>query len=206
MQLTRWMLTSALMALLIGCGGETVEVIDLSKVLDVMVKTFDDMDAKMGSAFQGNKEDPKVREKYMADFSAKYAENLNNAKLMSKPLGTQVKPDGSIAGFTDPNKNRQYDSGEPQLFSVEIDMERNRLIATDTQNGYRRDHGFSMAGGLVAGMLIGHMLSRQRGAGITGSRFSNMKMNPANYHGGAVNRAKASARARSGSGSFSRGK
>ena len=194
------------LTLLLGCGSNAqVEVIDLNRVLDIMQKTLDDNQATRGAEFQGKGEDPEAQKAFMQSFNEQYAENLNAAKLMSQPIGTSVQADGSISGFVDPNRNMNQDAGEKQLFKVELDAERNRLIATDTQNGYHRDHGFSMSG-LMVGMLIGHMLSGQRSAGITGSRFSNMKMSPKNYHSSAVQQARTSARAKSGSGSFARGK
>lgn len=198
---------AAFIIFLAGCSdsNEPSEVIDLNKVLDVMVSTLDQMQAKMGGEAGGTQPDQAAREKFMQEFNVQYALNLNEAKLLSKPLGTAVQKDGSISGFVDPNQNMQRDSGENQLFTVEIDEERSRLIATDTQNGHRRDHGFSL-GALAAGMLIGHLLSRQRAAGVNRGKFSNMKMSPRNYHSSAAAKAKASARAKSGSGSFSRGK
>jgi hypothetical protein len=205
MKIKTTLFAGVLTILLAGCSSDSVEVVDLNRVLDVMADTLDQTQAKMGSEFEGNSEDPVVRQEYMEQFNVLYAENLNAAKLMSTPVGTSVQSDGSISGFNDPNQNMTMDGSERQIFIVEIDAERNRLIATDTQNGYHRDHGFSMAG-LAAGMLIGHLLSRQRAAGITGSRFSNMTMSPKNYHSSAVQSAKTSARAKAGSGSFSQGK
>ena len=192
------------MILLLSCGGQTVEVIDLNKALDVTVATLDQMNASR-SGVEVQSTDKQAKEIFLKEFNTKYAENLNNAKLTQNPLGTTVNPDGSVTAFNDPNKNMSLDVAEQKLFMIEIDAERNRLIATDLQNGYRRDQGFSMAG-LAAGMLIGHLLSRQRGAGIGGNRFNNMSMSPKNYHESAVNQTKSNARARSGSGSFSRGK
>jgi hypothetical protein len=205
MKIKTMFFAGALTVLLSGCSNESVEVVDLNRVLDVMVDTLDQTQAKMGSEFQGNSEDPEVRQQFMDNFNVLYAENLNAAKLMSQPIGTSVQSDGSISGFIDPNQNMTMDGSEKQIFIVEIDSERNRLIATDTQHGYHRDHGFSMAG-LATGMLIGHLLSRQRAAGISSSRFSNMNMSPKNYHSSALQSAKSSARAKAGSGSFSLGK
>ncbi|MCP4698140.1 MAG: hypothetical protein GY862_15000 [Gammaproteobacteria bacterium] len=208
-----------------GCGSsEPVEVIDLNKVLDVVVDSMKQTsDKQAGGGVAGDKQDvassaetaetaepaetPKVSDaekaKKMAEFLALCTENMNKAKLISKPIGLGLLKDGTIEGFVDPNKNSKKDSGEKQIFTVEIDAERNRLIATDTQNGYRRDNVLGgMATGLLAGALIGSMLSRQRGAGVSSSRYSNMKMNDKNYH----SKARSSARAKSGSGSFSKGK
>jgi hypothetical protein len=198
--------------MLSACGGQRVEVINLNRVLDVMKSTLKEMDAKGGGA----KIDPKdtaAVQKYMNDFNTAFAKNLNAAKLMKTPIGTKVEREGSILGFTDKNKNMQldYGRGERRLFRVEIDKPKNRLIAADLQRGYYRDSGYHFSGtGLLAGMLIGHMLSRQSAAGLSSSRYTNSRMSPRNYHSGAVSRARAAARARarsrSRSGSFSRGK
>ena len=197
--------------LLSACGGgQRVEVIDLNKVLDVMVTTLKEMDAKSNGA----KVDPKdtaAKAKYMEDFNKLFATKLNAAKVYSQPIGTQVEKEGSIMGFLDKNKNMKYElgNGDRRLFRVEVDAAKKRLIAADLQRGYYRDQGYHFSGtGLLAGMLIGHMLSRQSASGFTGSRYSNQRMSPKNYHSGAVSRARAQSRARSRSrsGSFSRGK
>jgi hypothetical protein len=214
------LLVAAFTAML-GCSDSTeVNVIDLNKVLDVMIETLDQMPAVTGANAvtpvsdtgfiktalnDGSSESPAVdeatKEKYMQEFNARYTENLNKAQFYPQPLATEVKNDGSFSGFVDANQNLAHDSGEPQIFTVEIDAERSRLIATDTTYGYRRDGGFSMSG-LAAGLLVGHLLSRQSAAGVNTSKFKNMQMSPKNYHAGAV----ASARAKAGSGSFKSGK
>lgn len=197
---------SMLLFVLAGCGGGgNVEVIDLNRVLDVMVSTLDSMQAPMGSKKADDGQETPEKAAFMTEFNGNFAADLNAAKLMSQPIGTEVNADGSITGFTDANKNMMLDGSDKKVFKVEIDAERSRLIATDLQNGYHRDSGFSMAG-LAVGMLVGSMLSRQRGAGINSSKFSNMKMSPKNYHSSAVAKAKSSARSKSGSGSFSKGK
>ncbi len=198
--------------LIAGCGSSPkVEVVDLNKVLDIMMSTLDKMKKAKGDKKSADKATKEEKDKFMKEFNTLYAIELNKAKITSKPIGTVVNADGSITGYADINKNKTKDFGETDLFKVEIDFDRSRLIASDLQNGYRRDHGFSM-GGFVAGMILGNMLSRQRGAGIGGKRFSNSKMSPKNYHSGAVSKAKSRAAAksraksRSRSGSFSRGK
>lgn len=201
----KWFYSIFLIVVLTGCGGQSVEVIDLNRVLDIMGKTFDNMEISGVGQTKIDAKDTATQDKFMAEFNDQFAINLNQAKLVSHPIESVVNADGSVTGFNDENRNKTIDVGEKKLFTVEVDAERNRFIATDDQNGYRRDHGFSM-GGFMAGMLIGNMLTRQRGAGITGSRYANMRMNPSNYHSAATRKAKSSARSRSGSGSFSRGK
>lgn len=193
-----------------GGGGPQVEVINLNKVLDISKNTLNEMDAKAGDK-KIDANDTAAKQKYMDEFNQTLAKNLNAAKLMSTPIGTKVEREGSILGFTDTNKNMQLDDGrgEQRLFRVEIDKPKNRLIAADLQRGYNRDSDYQFSGtGLLAGMLLGHMLSRQSAAGLSSSRYSNTQMSPRNYHSGAVSRARAaaSAKSRSRSGSFSRGK
>ncbi len=194
-----------------GCGGPRVDVIDLNKVLSVMTATLDKMKKEHGNKTI-DQNDPIAKQKFMKEFNTRFAKDLNAAKMISKPIGTRIEADGSVLGFTDTNKNMVRDYGDRPIFKIEIDIARNRLIATDLQYGYRRDSHFSGMSGLVTGMIIGSLLSRQRSFGITGSRFSNMRMSPRNYHSSAVSRAKsiararARARSRSRSGSFSRGK
>lgn len=198
---------------LTACGGSdaNVEVVNLNKVLEVMNKTMDKMQKEVAASGESklNKEDPAVRKAFMEKFNVELAKDLNEAKLMSTPIGTEVKNDGAIEGFADLNKNSKQElgQGEKSLFKVEIDGPRNRLIATDLQHGYRRDSGFS-TGGLLTGMLIGHLLSRQLSAGVSPNKHANTKVSPSGYHSQAVSNAKASASARtsSKSGSFSRGK
>ena len=198
---------------LVACGGSdaNVEVVNLNKVLEVMNKTMDKMQKEVAASGDSkvNKDDPAVRKAFMEKFNLEFAKDLNDAKIMSTPIGTEVKNDGAIEGFADLNKNMKQElgQGEKSLFKVEIDGPRNRLIATDLQNGYRRDSGFS-AGGFLTGMLIGHLLGQQRSAGVSPNKHANTKMSPSGYHSQAVSNAKASASARSSSssGSFSRGK
>jgi len=196
----------AIAALVVAsCGGPKVEVINLNKVLDVMVATLNTLKKENKTEKKPEAATAEEKKKFMETFNERYITDLNNAKLMSKPLATRVNADGSITGFEDINKNKKYDIGEKDLFKIVIDSPNKRLIAMDLQGGYRRSTGFSM-GGFVAGMVLGHMLSGQTRAGISPNRYSNMQMSPKNYHSSAVSRAKARAKSRSRSGSFSRGK
>ena len=203
----------ALMTISVGCGSSAnVEVIDLNTVLDVMVQTMDQLaETPVENATEGeNPEDVvAVAESDNAEvthtFLTTYAKNLNDAKVMSKPVGVSMRADGAIEGFTDADGDGAMGTSDKQLFTVEIDQERSRLIATDTQNSYHRDHGFRISpGGLFMGYMLGSMLHRQRASGIAPSRFSNMKMSPSNYHSSAVSKARA--RSSGGSRSFSSGK
>lgn len=175
-------------ALLLSACSEKVAHADLDRVLDVTADTLytfeQSNDAQNDSAID--------------QFATVLQANMRgaNPKVHPGPIGVDAKTDGSFAGYYDKNDNMKRDSGEKDLFTVEIDSEKQRLIATDV-NGYVRDHSFSGTG-LLTGLLIGHLLSRQRAAGVNPRNLSNKKaMSSSQYK---------SARTRSKSGSHTRGK
>ena len=142
-------------------------------------------------------------------FLKQFADELNKAKLVKSPVGVILNGDGSVEGFTDNNKNAQKDAGEAMLFTVQVDAERSRLIASDGEHyrpaAYRPHFGF------FSGYLLGSMLGRQNSFFSSGAKpnFGATQMSPSNYHSSAVTKARArvsSARGRTGSGGFSGGK
>lgn len=137
--------------------------------------------------------------------SDKQLEQLNNylQTAMNRPplqdgllVATRLGKDAKFTGVTDANTNGIADPDEKKLFTLEIDGQNKRLIATDS-DGAGTSRGFSGMG-FVAGALIGSMLGRQRSAGINPSSFSNRKLtSPAAYN---------TARSRARSGGLRRGK
>ena len=120
-------------------------------------------------------------------FVSTFANNLNRSQEAigySKPLGVVFQDDGSFKGYADLNLSRTFDPGEPEVFLLEIDWERERLIATDLEHtDYHRDHTYRRSGmGFFGVYMVGRMLGGQRAAGVTGGRFSNMKMKPSGCH------------------------
>lgn len=156
------------------------------------------------------------------EFLALYRENLNTAqpKLMSHPIGVSMEATGAIVGYADRNDNKTQDAGEERLFTVQIDLERGRLLASDTNN-HHRDHRYRPMGGFFTAYMLGSMMSRQ-GSYYSGARagakpnFAATPVSPKNYHSNAVSQARAKAssarsssnsvRSRSGSGGFGFGK
>lgn len=231
-----WVCILCLFLLAGGCSEDNtdvkVEVIDLNRVLDIMTRTMDQMKnekvegvPQAGQSFTPLTPAPGDEEK-IGTFLGAFLDNLNNAnpKLMSQPIAALLQPDGSIIGFTDENRNFTIDGPDKKLFVIQVDSKNNRLIATDTQNNYHRDHSYALAGagaGLFGAYLLGNMLGRQQMAGIPPSQLSSLKMAPANYHSSAVESARAkmaaskagssgsssgSARSSSSSGGFHSGK
>lgn len=175
-------------SILISACSESVDSADLDRVLDVTADTL----------YQFEQSGPSADDSAVDAFAKELQTNMRTANphVHKGPLGVEAKADGSFVGYYDKNDNMQRDSGEKDLFKVEIDSEKQRLIATDT-NGYVRDHRFSGTG-FLAGMLVGHLLSRQRAAGVNPKSLSNKQaMSKSQYK---------SARSRSKSGSHTRGK
>lgn len=170
-------------ALFTGKGGSGASTAQLDQALGIAsstVKEFEDTtDVNQSNA--------------MEKFAAKYNTGLNSAQppISANPIGVESQANGAILSFDDENSNGIRDEGEKDLFTMEVDSENNRLVATT--EGESRDTGFS-GSGLLMGMMIGNMLSRQRATGT----------NPAARK--ATARGTPSARSRSGSGSHSRGK
>jgi len=129
----------------------------------------------------------------MEKFAVKYGSDLNSAQppINANPIGVEPQANGALLSFDDKNSNGIKDAGEEDLFTMEVDSENNQLIAST--EGESRSSGFS-GSGLLMGMMIGNMMSRQRATGT----------NPAARRTTA--RGTPSARKRSGSGSHSRGK
>lgn len=179
----------AAMVFLSACS-KNVESANLERALDVTSDTLDQFEATQGSQAQGEVD--------LQAFTAVLATNMNLAmpKVHADPLGMELNTDGSMTAYHDGNNNAVRDSGERDLFKIEVDAERNRLIATDT-NGYARDRSFSGTG-LLTGLLIGSLLSRQRAAGVRPGSFANRNVAPKG--------SSPSARSRTGSGSHSSGK
>jgi len=175
-------LVSSLSILLISCGGGGTPIPDLDQALTVAADSLVRFD---------NSETDIKEENAMEEFAIVYTNALNASQpvVHTGPLGVAPKEDGSFSVYDDKNSNMIADSGEKELFIVEVDEQNDRLIAST--EGYVRDRGFS-GGGLLMGYLIGSMLGRQRAAG---ARPSQKKASP-----------KMSAKQRAGSGSHSRGK
>ena len=183
------------LGLLAGCSGNNVQDADLDRALDVTDATLNQFEATRGSMSVDNEAQK------MSEFSALLIRNMNNARppVHPDPLGLEMQGDGAMAFFHDRNADGARNSGDKNLFKIEIDGEDQHLIAS-TENGYTRTHGFS-GSGLLTGFVIASMLNRQRGAGIRPGSFRNRADSPRRAASSAP-----SARSKSGSGSYSSGK
>ena len=219
-----------LMALVGGCSTITVDVVDLNRVLDLFAETLTELDGEKpanvnaeGGGDAGEQavvgievvaeEDKDKTESFIKLFRTK----LNAANLVSTTIGVKIEESGVITGFADADNNNVMSGGEKSIFRIEIDEERERVVASDG-DGHYRDHRYRRRGGIFTGYLLGRMLSRNRGY-YTGARsaakpkYGKTTMSPKSYHSSAVSKARASAkasasaaRARSGSRGMSFGK
>ena len=219
-----------LLAFSVGCMDQSVDVVDLNKVVDALVAVLDegavaknaaakqegdttisatDGNAEVSStaeiqAIEPEKQDPTKE----SDFLKKYAAKLNEVKAMNAPVGVSMTPGGEILGFKDPNQNMIQDMGESKEFTVTIDVSNNRFVASDNNNNHR-PHGYGFSpGGMMMGYMLGSMMGRQKSfySGAMSANkpgFSNTPMSPANYHKTAVSSARSS-RMSSGSSSTAR--
>ena len=137
-------------------------------------------------------------------FAKDYATNLNNDQSLAHLGQVSVKPeaDGSFAAFSDVNNNQVQDSNEKSLFKLEVDAENNRLVASDENSVQEQPH-MGMGSGLLMGMLMGNLLSRQR---ATGANPASRRATPRARTTSPKQKTSNSMRSRAGSGSHASGK
>lgn len=181
-----------------GGSKPSGEIVDLDLVLDSFISTADSI-APEEQATE-TESDASI-----LNFIESYTQQLNTAPLMAdKTIGVYYGDEGSFLGFDDSNANGSKDSNEENIFSVEVDEPRSRLIATDLLNSYHRDYGYRPGTGFLAGALVSRMLFSQNRAGISPNRHANTQVQKKGYHK-LVSKAR-SARSSSGSKSFRVGK
>ena len=204
-------------ASLSGCSDKP-QAVDLGKVLDRTALSL--------TKYQGFLAEKKITaagDEQAAEFTGYLNKVMNgNPKFFSKPIAVDLLKDGSFLGYADKNSNQVQDSGEDQLFTVVVDGLKKRLIATDidgkavsqefaesttaAETGASGGSGSGFSGsGLMTGMFLGMLLSRQRGAGIAPGAFSSRAATPRSSYT-APRSARTSSRSSSRSGGVSRGK
>ena len=198
----------SLVLVLTGCGSAPdVEVVDLNHVLDAVAAVLDESaepaaqdkpaEPAAGEAaaeavaiepIDPAKEDAAKQDEFLKKLAAK----LNEMHMIKSTIGCQLNSEGAIEGFADANANMSKEDREDRLFLVEIDAERNRLIASDTYNNHRDHHYRPRPGGFFMGYMLGSMLGRQNTHfAATGAKpdFGSRTMSPKSYHAGAVSSA-----------------
>jgi len=167
-------------------SGDKKANVNLTEVLKRSVVAMDNYDRYL----KANKI-TKATDEHLKTLNDIFQEELNKTPFLHTGLiATRLGKDAKFTGVDDANGNKVADTDEPLLFTVELDAQNKRMIATDS-SGTGTSHGFSGMG-FIAGAMIGSMMGRQRSAGIAPSSFSNRKLaTPASY-------SQARSRARSG--------
>ncbi len=180
---------------LTACDQKKSATADLDRILGVASDSMVSFESKNSSNMEALNEN-----NVMDKFSSNYASDLNASvpPIHSGPIGVKTEQDGSFAGFDDKNNNGVKDADEKDLFKLEVDTENNRLVASN--EGEVRESGFS-GSGLIMGMLLGNMLSRQR---ATGANPAAKRATP--KRSASKSKSFGNAKSRVGSGSHSSGK
>ena len=192
-------LTAALavgISLVLGGCAQQPPGVDLDRVMSIALASMQRYEQTHLSGVSGS-----MDEQAMSAFSRELSDDLRMAQpsLYAGPISVLVARDGSIQGYHDRNANYLRETGEEDLFKIEVDSSNQRIIASN--DGEVREQGLGMGGGFLMGMLMGSLLNRQSAAGIRPGAFDSKRATPqrsrTNY---------SSARSRAGSGSFSSGK
>ena len=182
-----------------GCGTSAPEPeIDLDAVLEVTSETLLEVDA--ANSGRGSSEEDATA--LLIELSDVLERNYNDQvpALYDGLVSVAPREDASLVAVADANGNLEPDPNEPPLWMIEIDGENARIVATD-RSGAVQQSGFSGTS-LLAGYLLGSMLSRQRAAGVDTRALAGKQPVSAQQ----ARQARQAARARAGSGSFARGK
>ena len=115
---------SSLSILLVSCGGGGTPIPDLDQALSVAAQSLDQFEASGRSDIS--------EQNAMDEFALVYTNNLNAAQpaLHTGQLGVVPMEDGAFSVFDDKNSNKEQDSGEKEIFKVEVDEVNGRLIAS----------------------------------------------------------------------------
>lgn len=179
--------TAGLIISLAGCSGGTSTQIDLNNVLDITLNSLTQYEST--TSIDSNED--QIFEEFARTLASDY--NYAQPPIYVGSIGVVPEKDASLVAFDDKNNNTVRDSGENELFKIEIDGQNSRIIASTQSES--SDHGFS-GSGLLAGMLIGSMLNRQRSAGVDTNKLASKQSTDS----------QSSAKSRAGSGSHSTGK
>ena len=188
-----------LAAVLSGCGVGTNEpAVDLDAVLEVTEGALLEVDRANPGGEPGEERAAALMDELADVLEKDY--NGHVPALHDGLISVAPREDASLVAVADTNGNLEPDPGERPLWQIEVDGENARILATDSQ-GAVRESGFSGTS-LLAGYLLGSMLSRQRAAGVDTRALAGKRPVTAQQ----ARQARQTARSRAGSGSFARGK
>jgi len=181
-----------------GCQPEPIDVVDLNQVLNELAASLAELDANADEQREHELTALASRDEHAGDrqqFLDAFARNLTSIEMISQPIGVIMVDSGDLFGFGDLDTDNQRDEGETTFFRLQIDEDRDRLIASDGE-GHFRDHAYD-AGHLrhFTYQLVGTMLGRKQAyytgrAAVMQPDFEGLEMSPKDYYPGAVARAR----------------
>jgi len=169
----------------------------LDQALDITVDTIYSVEEQISKTLD-NTDESHLSAFLVLASALEDAYNKAIPKLDEGYIGVIPMADASLGAFRDVNANLLFDPYiDNVLFIIEVDGENSRLIATGSTGAVsERRIATTASPGFLTGALISSMLLRQSRAGVTSGQLARKK--PVS--------AKSAARARAGSGSYSRGK
>jgi hypothetical protein len=166
--------------------------VDLNRILDVTVNEIVSFEQMFGD--QLKKEGDPDLALFAFSESLQVAYNESTPALHTTQVAIAPLVDATLLVVEDTNKDGQVQDTENTVWTIEIDGQNSRVIASSWQ-GEVRDSNVGGMGGFFTGYLMGSMLNRQS---VHGSPSSVSQKKPASPQ--------YSARSRGGSGSHFRGK
>ncbi len=153
-----------------GCGGRGGP--DLHSVLERTVGGllfFDEFMTANGIDVAGDEDMHELARTLAAKFNAE-------PKIWKTRIGVNIFRDSTIEGYQDTNQNARQDEGEPQLFTVEIDADNGRLIATRSSGDTLAHPLGDFAKHLFAGGMMKKLLALQLEAGFKVGHFDDREV------------------------------
>jgi hypothetical protein len=166
--------------------------VDLNRILDVTVNEILSFESILGEELR-QRGDPDLA---LFAFSESLQKSYNETApaLHTSPVAIAPLVDATLLVVEDLNMDGQVQDSENTLWTIEIDGQNSRVIASSWQ-GEVRDSNVGGMGGFFAGYLMGSMLNRQSVHGT-----------PSNVAQKRTAAPQSNARSRAGSGSHFRGK
>ena len=148
-----------------GCGGAAAP--DLHSVLERTLGGllyFDEFMTANGIDEAGEED--------MHELARTIAAKMNEEpKIWDSRVGINIFRNATIEGYRDANQNARQDVDEPQLFTVEIDADNGRLIATNSRGATLAHPLGEFAKHLFAGGMMKKLLALQLEAGFEAGHF-----------------------------------
>ena len=159
---------------LTACGGPApgTQPVNTKAVLDRVIITTENFDA-----YLRRYEYKSVDSAMFHQFAETIEYDLNQKPRIHPTLiAAQFRKDGSVAGYGDLNGNGKPDAKEPKLFTLEFDLDNNRIIISSAAYGDSTGHAMSGTRGFFASVFVASLMDRQHKAGIRPGYFNRRRV------------------------------